>query len=92
MPKVARSILLDKYDTRVYRGICMATYSTAQAAKRLGMTRVTLQRYVGKKLIAAPPLKQLGGGQFREWSDRDVERARKQMSKLKPRNGRRKKK
>ena len=51
---------------------------------------MTLQRYIAKKLIPAPPLRQVGGGQFREWTDRDIERVRKLLPKIA--NGRKKRK
>jgi DNA-binding transcriptional MerR regulator len=68
----------------------MQTHSTREAAQKLGIDRVTLQRYIAKKLISAPAVKSLGGGQFREWTDRDIERVRKQLPKI--RNGRKNKK
>jgi DNA-binding transcriptional MerR regulator len=68
----------------------MQTYSTREVARKLGIDRVTLQRYIAKKLLSVPAVKLLGGGQFREWADRDVERVRKQLSEI--RNGRKKKK
>jgi len=68
----------------------MGTYSTREAAEKLGIDRVTLQRYIAKGVISAPPVKSFGGGQFREWTDRNIEEVRKQLPKV--RNGRRKKK
>ena len=68
----------------------MRTYSTREAARILGVDRITLQRYIAKKVVAAPPLRKLGGGRFREWTNRDIERVRKQLPKIK--NGRRKRK
>ncbi len=68
----------------------MRTYSTREAARILGVDRITLQRYIAKKVVAAPPLRKLGGGSFREWTPRDIRRVRKQLPKIK--NGRRKKK
>ena len=56
----------------------------------LGVDRITLQRYIAKKLIPVPPLRKLGGGRFREWTARDIERVRKQLPKMK--DGRRKRK
>lgn len=67
----------------------MQTYSTREVASKLGIDRVTLQRYIAKNLILVPPVKSLGGGRFREWTDRDVEKLRKQLPKVK--NGRKKK-
>ena len=68
----------------------MLAYSTREVAQKLGIDRVTLQRYIAKKLISVPAVKSLGGGQYRKWTDRDVERVRKQLPKI--RNGRKKKK
>lgn len=65
----------------------MRTYTTREAAEKLGIDRVTLQRYIAKGLISVPAVRSLGGGKFREWTDRDVERVRKQLPKI--RNGRR---
>ena len=67
----------------------MRTYSTREAARKRALDRITLQRYIAKKVIAAPALRKLGGGRFREWSSRDIEKVRKQLPKIK--NGRRKK-
>ncbi len=58
----------------------------------LGVDRITLQRYIGKGVISAPALRTLGGGQFREWTNRDIERVRKQLPKIKDGRRRRKKK
>ncbi len=68
----------------------MRTYSTREAARMLGVDRITLQRYIAKKVIVAPALRKLGGGRFREWSSRDIEKVRKQLPKV--RNGRRRRK
>ena len=72
----------------VTRVLQMRTYSTREAAQKLGIDRVTLQRYIVKKLISVPAMKSLGGGKFREWTDREIERVRKQLPKI--RNGRKK--
>ena len=73
-----------------YKGVAMRTYSTREAVRKLGIDRITLQRYIARKLVLAPPVRKLGGGQFRVWTDRDVERVRKQLPKIK--NGRKSKK
>jgi len=67
----------------------MPSYSTRQAAQMLGISLVTLQRYIAKGLVSVPALKLLGGGRFREWTDRDIKRIRKQLPGI--RNGRKKK-
>ena len=58
----------------------------------LGLHQPNLQRAIKAGKVKAPPLTRVGGVKIRLWSRQDVERARKQMSKLKPTNGRRKKK
>ena len=58
----------------------MKTYSSREAAKRLGISLMTLQRYIADgNWIKAPKVKQLGKVKARLWGDRDVERARKLM-------------
>jgi DNA-binding transcriptional MerR regulator len=68
----------------------MTTYSTAEAAKQLKINRVTLQRYIAKKLVPVPALRRVGGSRFREWTSEDIERVRRAIPKIK--NGRRKRK
>jgi len=70
----------------------MRKFSTAEAAKMLGLRRPHLQRAIAQGRVRPPRLIRVGGTSARLWTDKDVERARKQMSKLKPTNGRRKKK
>jgi excisionase family DNA binding protein len=66
----------------------MRAYSTRQAAKKLGISLMTLQRYLAAKKIVAPKVRMVGGVRVRLWTDKDVEQTRKVLSKLK--NGRRK--
>ena len=63
--------------------------STREAAEKLGVTLLTLQRHVSAKTIPAPPLATVGGVKVRLWTDRDVDKARKVLSTIKP--GRKKK-
>ena len=58
----------------------------------IGLHRVNLQQAIAQKRVTPPRLTTVGGVRIRLWTRKDVERARKQMSKLKPTNGRRKKK
>ena len=59
----------------------MKTYSSREAAKQLGISLMTLQRYIADgNWIKAPKVKQLGQVKARLWTDRDVERARKLMN------------
>jgi hypothetical protein len=71
-------------------GLCMKDrLSTREAAEKLGVTLLTLQRHVTAKTIDAPPLQKVGGVTVRLWSARDIERARKILATVKP--GRKKK-
>jgi predicted DNA-binding transcriptional regulator AlpA len=67
----------------------MLTFSTRQAAKRLGLDATTLSRYIAAKKVPAPKTIQLGGIHVHAWSERDIERVRKLLPKIK--NGRYKK-
>jgi predicted DNA-binding transcriptional regulator AlpA len=64
----------------------MLTFSTRQAAKKLGLDATTLSRYIAAKKVPAPKTVQLGGIRVHAWSARDIERVRKLLPKIK--NGR----
>jgi hypothetical protein len=64
-------------------------FSTRQAAKKLGVTILTLQRHVSAKTVDAPALQKVGGVSVRLWTDRDIRKARKVLATIKP--GRKKK-
>lgn len=56
----------------------MATYTTREAAERVGMHLSFVRRLVSSGKIAAPPLHRYKGGvSVRLWSERDVERLRR---------------
>lgn len=62
----------------------MKTHSSRAAAKKLDISLMTLQRYIaGGNWIKAPKLQTIGGIKVRLWTDRDIQRARKLISKLK---------
>ena len=63
--------------------------STRQAAHKLGVTILTLQRHVSAKTVDAPPLLTVGTVKVRLWNARDIEKARKVLAGIKP--GRKKK-
>ena len=65
-------------------------YPTREAAKKLGRTLITLQRYIAAGTTDPPPLVVVGGPSMRLWSERDIEKARRVLSGIKP--GRKKKK
>lgn len=60
----------------------MAKYSTREAAKKLGLSLMTIQRYIAAGKIPAPPIESLGGGKFRTWSQEDIDRVRKLLPKI----------
>jgi DNA invertase Pin-like site-specific DNA recombinase len=60
----------------------MKAHSSRGAAKKLGISLMTLQRYIADgNWIKAPALQTVGGVKVRLWTERDVERARKLMKK-----------
>jgi excisionase family DNA binding protein len=66
-------------------GITVANlFSTSQAAKKLGVTLVTLQRHVSSGRVKAPKLGRVGGIKVRLWTDRDIDKARKILATIKP--------
>ncbi len=67
----------------------MATYSTREVARKLGLHLVTLQRYISARKIRIPKVRLVGSLAVRLWTERDIERVRKQLPKIA--NGRRKK-
>ncbi len=60
----------------------MTTYSTREAAEKLGISLMTLQRYIAAKKIQAPKLQRVGGVTVRLWSAHDIERVRKLLPKI----------
>lgn len=64
-------------------------FSTREAADKLGVHILTLQRHVSAKTVDAPPLQRVGGVKVRLWSKRDIEKARKVLAGTRP--GRKKK-
>jgi len=67
----------------------MKTYSTREVAALLGISLMTLQRYIAAGKISAPSVQYVGGSRFRAWTERDVERVRKALPRIA--NGRREK-
>jgi predicted site-specific integrase-resolvase len=68
----------------------MKALSTREAAQKLGVHVITLQRHVSAGTVAAPPMQKVGGVKVRLWTNRDIEKARKVLAGIKP--GRKKKK
>ena len=61
----------------------MKACSSREAAKKLGVSLMTLQRCIADgSWIKAPKLQTVGGVKVRLWSDRDIKRVRKLMKSL----------
>lgn len=57
--------------------------STRDAAKKIGVVLLTLQRHVSAGTVDAPPLQKVGGVRVRLWTARDIEKARKVLATVK---------
>ena len=60
----------------------MNGYSTREAAKKLGISLTSLNRYIAARKISVPEVQQFGGGQLRIWTDSDIERVRALLPKI----------
>ena len=60
----------------------MNGYSTREAAKKLGISLTSLNRYIAAEKISVPEVQRFGGGQLRVWSDADIERVRALLPKI----------
>jgi predicted DNA-binding transcriptional regulator AlpA len=55
----------------------MAYLSTAEVAKKAGIDRATLERWLASGNVARPKSLRIGQKLFRNWTDADMERVRK---------------
>jgi len=53
----------------------MSPLSTFEVAKKIGVHKATLERWLASGRLASPKQLQVGQKTFRDWSDADVERA-----------------
>jgi predicted DNA-binding transcriptional regulator AlpA len=60
----------------------MKTYSTRQAAEKLGISFTSMNRYIAEKKIPVPELTQVGSVSARVWSEEDIERVRVRLPKI----------
>jgi predicted site-specific integrase-resolvase len=60
----------------------MPSYSTREAAQKLGLSLISLKRYVAAGKIPMPPVTKVGGVRVRLWSDSDIERVREILPKI----------
>jgi DNA-binding transcriptional MerR regulator len=67
-------------------------YSTGDAARKIGVSRQTLQTWIEADNILAPRLRKVGRMRIRLWTNADIERARRFKGTLRPgRKGKHKK-
>lgn len=59
----------------------MKGYSTREAARKLDVSLMTLQRYIAANRITAPKLQYVGGVRVRLWNAADIKKVRRQMKK-----------
>jgi len=59
------------------------TFSTGDAAKKIGVSRQTLQAWIDKTSIPSPKLQKVGRVSVRLWTNADIQRARKFKGTLK---------
>jgi predicted DNA-binding transcriptional regulator AlpA len=60
----------------------MNKYSTRSAAKELGISLMSLMRYIKAKKIPVPPAVKVGGGIVRAWTKDEIEVVRKLLPKI----------
>jgi hypothetical protein len=60
----------------------MNAYSTRQAAKKLGISFTSLNRYIAENSVPAPPIQVVGVSRVREWTEDDIERVREILPKI----------
>ena len=66
----------------------MTTFSTRDAARKLGIAMSTLSNYIASKKLSAPKAVTSGGMTIHLWTEKEIEKVRKLLPKLK--NGRKK--
>ena len=61
----------------------MNHYSTREAAKKLGLHLITIQKYIAAGKIPVPPMSMsIGGGKVRIWTDQDIEKVKEVLPKI----------
>jgi hypothetical protein len=60
----------------------MKIFSTVQAAKMLGISAMTLSRYVRVKKVPAPQIFTVGSSSLHAWTEEDIEHVRKLLPKI----------
>lgn len=81
-----RSGELERYLTRANlsdKGLLrMDKVSTREAARKLGLSFPTLNRYIAAGKVPVPRVQEAGAVKFRLWSEQDIEKVRKRLPKI----------
>jgi hypothetical protein len=59
----------------------MAILSTLEVARRAGISRATLERWIASEKVPPPKMIRFGRAEFRNWTPNDVVRIRKYKQK-----------
>ena len=60
----------------------MKTYSTREAAKKLGITHAALSRYISSGKVPAPKTVEYGRFQVHAWTPEEIEKVRELLPKI----------
>ena len=60
----------------------MKTFSTREAARRLGLDVATLSRYIAAKKVPTPNLVQVGKVRLHSWTQAEIEHVRQLLPKI----------
>ena len=60
----------------------MKSFSTSQAAKKLGIGIKTLSRYIAENKVPAPKIIKAGGNIIHLWTEAEIEHVRKLLPKI----------
>jgi excisionase family DNA binding protein len=60
------------------------TFTTAEAAKRAGISRQTLHTWINERVITAPEPVKVGAREFRFWTQKDIQHLKDFKGNLRP--------
>jgi hypothetical protein len=60
----------------------MKTFSTTQAARKLGIDPMTLSRYIKAKKVPAPKIFAVGDSSLHAWTEEEIEHVRQILPKI----------
>jgi predicted DNA-binding transcriptional regulator AlpA len=60
----------------------MKTFSTTQAARKLGIDPMTLSRYIKSKKVPAPKIFAVGDSSLHAWTEAEIEHVRQLQPKI----------